>query len=144
MPRKGLEAVLGAYLKALGSPKASLSVQLVDGRESRSLNKRFRGKDKATDVLSFPDVEGRVPRAFKGYLGDLALCLPYAWRKRDRFDPDFAGEAAFLLLHGLLHLHGRHHDTPAQEAAMWRLQRRLHPVWKSHAAALRRLAPHKD
>jgi probable rRNA maturation factor len=114
---------------------------LVDGRESRALNRRFRGKDKATDVLSFPSVEGRVPRAFSGYLGDLALCLPYAWRKRERFDPDFGGEAAFLLLHGLLHLHGQHHDTPTQEAAMWRLQRRWHPLWRAHAAALRRLAP---
>jgi probable rRNA maturation factor len=125
----------------LGSPRASLCVQLVDGHECRALNRRFRGKDRSTDVLSFPAAEGRPPQGFSGYLGDLALCLPYAWRKRGRFDPDFGGEAALLLLHGLLHLHGRHHDNAAQEAALWRVQRRLHPLWKGHAAALRRLAP---
>src|SRR5258708_4368470 len=93
VPRDALEGVLKGYLKALGAPKASLSVQLVDGRECRGLNWRFRRKDKSTDVLSFPDHEGRLKPGFKGYLGDLALCLPYAWRKRGRFDPEFGGEA---------------------------------------------------
>jgi probable rRNA maturation factor len=130
-----------AYLSALGLGKAGVTLRLVDGRESRGLNRRFRRRDRATDVLSFPASDGAPRRGFSGYLGDLALCPPYAWRKRGRFDPDFGGEAAYLVLHGLLHLSGRHHDTSADERALWRLSARLHPLGGAWFADLRRLAP---
>jgi probable rRNA maturation factor len=143
VPRAGLRAVLQAYLKALGMPKAGVTLQMVGDGDSRELNRRFRRKDKATDVLSFPALEGRVPKGYAGYLGDLAIDLPYAWQHRGRFDPDFGAEVCFLALHGLLHLSGQHHDNAAQERAMWRLSRRHHPLCRPHLAALRILRPLK-
>lgn len=141
VPRAALKNVVRDYLRALGLGGASVTVLLCGEAASRRLNRKHRGLDQPTDVLSFPAESGRVPRGFDGYLGDLALCLPYAWRKRGRFSRNFAGEAAFLLLHGLLHLSGRHHDTPSQAAALWRLTRRLHPLARPRFIALAALRP---
>ena len=143
VPRQALRALLADYMAALGMPKAGLTLQMVDNAASQELNRRFRGHDQPTDVLSFPTLTGRAPKGYGAYLGDLALDLPYAWAKRGRFDPDFSGEAAFLLLHGLLHLSGQHHDSPAQDRLMWRLSRLHHPLWRRHKAALRALRPQK-
>ncbi|MFI5355475.1 MAG: rRNA maturation RNase YbeY [Desulfobaccales bacterium] len=140
-PLKALQKLLGAYLLGLGQGKAQVALRLVSPEECRRLNRDYRGQDKATDILSFPGHEGRAPQGMEGHIGDLALCLPYAWKKRGRFDPDFGAECAFLLLHGLLHLNGQHHDSPAQEQVMWRLSRRLHPLGKAHFKALRALGP---
>lgn len=141
MPAAALKGLLQAYLEGLGSPAAGVTLRLVGLRSSRDLNRRFRGLDAPTDILSFPMLEGPAPRGFKGYLGDLALCLPYAWAKRGRFARDFGGEAAFLLLHGLLHLCGQHHDSPAQEARTQRLSRRLHPLHRPFSKELAALRP---
>ena len=142
-PAAALEALMRVYLKALGLGRASVTLSLVSPAQCRALNRRFRGLGKATDILSFPALEGLRRAGFGGYLGDLALCPAYAWRRRGRFDPDFGGESAFLVLHGLLHLSGRHHDTPAQERALWRLSAALHPLCRPWRSALRRLGPLK-
>jgi probable rRNA maturation factor len=131
------KALMRHYLGALGMPQASLSLLICGDARSRKLNREWRRKDRPTDVLSFPQLPGKAPQGFKGQLGDLALNLAYTRRKLGRFAPDMAGEAAFLLLHGMLHLSGRHHDTPRDEAAMWRLSRRLYPP---PPALLKRLA----
>jgi probable rRNA maturation factor len=140
VPKAGLKDLLQAYLRALELPKAGLSLQMVDDARSRALNLGFRSLDGATDILSFP-AEAAVPAGFDGYLGDLVLDLPYAWRKRGRFHPRFEGEVAFLLLHGLLHLTGQHHDSPAQERALWAAQNRHSPAAKPYLMRLRSLRP---
>ncbi len=127
LPEAGARRLLGHYLRKLGLPGASLSLLVCGDAQSRRLNKAFRGKDQPTDVLSFPALPGRPPRNFKGHLGDIALDLPYARRHMGRFVPTLEGELAFLLLHGLLHLCGHHHDNATQERALWRLKRRLFP-----------------
>jgi probable rRNA maturation factor len=140
VPRPGLAKLLRAYLGDLGLPGAGVGLELLGDEACRGLNRSFRGIDAATDVLSFP-AQAKVAGGFQGYLGDIALDLPYAWRKRGRFHPRFEGEAAFLLLHGLLHLTGRHHDTPAQEKALWRLQDRHFPPDPALLQGLRTLRP---
>jgi probable rRNA maturation factor len=142
-PRAALLGLLASFQAALGLERASLTLRLVSGAESRGLNRRFRGLDRATDVLSFPASEGLKKPGFSGYLGDLALCPAYAWRRRGRFHPGFGAESAFLIGHGLLHLSGRHHDSPAQERALWRMSLRLHPHSRPWTAALERLGPLK-
>jgi probable rRNA maturation factor len=117
--------LLKFYLAELGHPKATLSLVVAGDARIRALNRRWRGLDQATDVLSFPAVEGRVRAGFTGHLGDLALDWPYVRRSFPRFEGSLSRELSLLLAHGCLHLTGHHHDTPAQEAAMWRLQRRL-------------------
>jgi probable rRNA maturation factor len=81
--------------------------------------------DRATDVLSFPALTSRPGRGFCGHLGDLALDWPYVRREFPRFEETLSAETALVLLHGCLHLSGRHHDHPREEALMWRLQRRM-------------------
>jgi probable rRNA maturation factor len=71
----------------------------------RRLNRRFRGQDYPTDVLSFP----AAPPAAR--LGDLAISLPRARAQAREFGHDIEHEVAILMLHGLLHLLGMDHET---------------------------------
>lgn len=115
------------YLKALGFPKAGLSILICSDKESRRLNHGFRGKDQPTDVLSFP-AQPKAPRkGFQGSLGDLALNLDYIRREAPRFGKSAGEDFALLLLHGLLHLLGHHHSNAREEAALWRLKARHFP-----------------
>jgi probable rRNA maturation factor len=136
-----MAGLLGCYLAGLGLPKADVALKLTGLDGIRRLNRGFRGLDQATDVLSFPALDARPPRGFSGHLGDLALCPAYAWAKRGRFHRDFGAESAFLILHGLLHLYGQHHDSPAQERRMWSLARALHPLGQPYFRRLNALAP---
>lgn len=140
-PRAALRGLLGAALGQLGRPRASLTLRLVSGEESRSLNRRFRGLDRSTDILSFPSSAKPPAAGLSAYLGDLAFCPPYAWRRRGRFCPDHGEECARLLLHGLLHLVGLHHESPAQERRQAAQARRLEPLARRFAPSLRRLGP---
>ena len=115
------------YLRRLQMPRAGLGLLICGDARSRALNLRFRRKDRPTDVLSFPLNEGRLKKGFAGELGDVAINLPYARRKLGRFAPTLHEETAFLFLHGILHLSGYHHDSPAEEARMWRLSRSIFP-----------------
>jgi probable rRNA maturation factor len=94
-----------------------------DGR-MRSLNRRYRGLDRPTDVLSFPAGAG-VPSG--GFLGDIVISVPYASRSARRRDEPPAREIDRLLVHGLLHLAGYDHETDDGEmdALEARVRRRL-------------------
>ena len=119
-----VKALARHYLKRLKRPRGSLSILLCKDAQSRRLNRRFRGKDRPTDVLSFPAFQKPLKA---GPLGDLALNLPYIRRKAPRFADDARGDFALLLLHGILHLLGYHHDNARAEAALWRLKARHFP-----------------
>jgi probable rRNA maturation factor len=94
---------------------ASLAVRLTGDRELRRLNREFLGIDEVTDVLSF----GTGPD--EPYLGDLAISWPAVRRQAAEHGHPEAVEAGLLAVHGLLHLLGWDHDSPAQEREMWRL-----------------------
>ncbi len=79
----------------------------------RRLNRSFRGKNKATDVLSFP----APPELRAISAGDLAVSLETAARQAEAHGHDLATELRILLLHGLLHLAGLDHETDAGEMA---------------------------
>ena len=96
---------------AAGPPE--LTVRITGDRELRRLNLAFLGDDHPTDVLSFPSGE-----AGSGYLGDLALSWPAVARQAAAAGHPAEVEAALLVVHGLLHVLGWDHATPAQEAAM--------------------------
>ena len=106
------EPAVAAALAPAGS-EAELTVRITGDRELRRLNRRFLGEDHATDVLSFPsgDLAG-------GYVGDLALSWPAVTRQAAAFGHPPEVEAALLVVHGLLHLLGWDHGTPAEERAM--------------------------
>jgi len=106
----------------------------------RSLNRRWRGEDRPTDVLAFPS-----GASAGGPLGDIVISVPYAKRQAHRRAQPGAREIDRLLLHGFLHLMGYDHETDRGEmnALEGRLRRRLRieePPADSEASVGRRRA----
>lgn len=102
---------------------AGLSVLLADDEYIRELNAQFRAEDRATDVLSFPS--GDIPEEveeLRGYLGDIAVSLPYARKQADEKGHSLSDEVQLLVVHGVLHLLGYDHLTAEEKQAMWQRQ----------------------
>jgi len=114
-----VRAVLEAVLSDRGRPAGGVTVLFTDDAEMRALNRRFRRRDRATDVLSFPWQGARG----EGYLGDIAISVPTARKYASRADWRIGEELEFLLIHALLHLLGHDHETDGGE--MHRIQARL-------------------
>jgi probable rRNA maturation factor len=93
--------------------KGEVNILLTHDRKMRELNRRFRRKDKTTDVLSFPSLDG----------GDIAISVPLAKQNARALGHGVGDELKILILHGTLHLKG--HDHEADDGAMARLERRL-------------------
>jgi probable rRNA maturation factor len=90
-----------------------VTVLLTTDAAIRKLNRRFRGKDKATDVLSFP-AEGSFPAEDIGteeIAGDLAISVPTALKQAVEQNHSLTTEVKILILHGLLHLAGHDHES---------------------------------
>jgi probable rRNA maturation factor len=107
---------------ARGRGRGEVSVLFCADRRMRSLNRRYRGKDRSTDVLAFP--AGSDGGAF---LGDIVISVPYASREARRRAEPGRREIDRLLVHGLLHLMGYDHETDdgEMEALEARVRRRL-------------------
>ena len=106
-----------AMLRALGLERAELSILLCDDATIRKLNRRYRKRNKPTDVLAFPMQEASEIED-GGVLGDVAISLPTATRQARQHDRPIIEEVTFLLAHGLLHLIGYDHATTAEEQDM--------------------------
>ena len=117
----GLARRARRLLRALRLDDAELSILLVSDREMRTLNRRYRRRDRPTDVLAFAqrDGPGGVP---DGLLGDVVISLDTARRQAAERGETLGREADRLLIHGLLHLLGYDHERSAAEAR--RMQRR--------------------
>ncbi|MBC7793987.1 MAG: rRNA maturation RNase YbeY [Clostridia bacterium] len=102
---RDLKRAASFICETVGYAKAELSIVLTDDEQIHALNKRWRGKDKPTDVLSFPQDRFEVTRV----LGDVVISLETAARQAPRFHNDFAAEVDRLLVHGILHLVGHDH-----------------------------------
>lgn len=98
--------------KAVGL-KGTVGLLLTCDREMQQLNRRFRGKDKPTDVLSFPAVDVVADK----FAGDLAISVDIASANARSFGHSTKKELCVLILHGLLHLAGYDHETDAGEMA---------------------------
>lgn len=128
-----LKSVARALLRSVDEPQATLSISLVDDREIRALNREHRGKDRPTDVLSFPlqapdrERATRVmaPDAPERLLGDVVISVDAARRQAAGYDAPLQNELYRLLIHGLLHVLGHDHEQPAERAAMESEERRL-------------------
>ena len=104
---------------AAGEGERSFGVRFASDRELRRVNRDFRGKDYATDVLSFPGESG--PDG--DHLGDVLISVPVARRQAAAAGHPVERELRILLLHGLLHCLGYDHETDGGE--MERLEKRL-------------------
>jgi probable rRNA maturation factor len=111
-----------ALLAALGRPESSLSILLTTDGRIRTLNRRWRSVDHATDVLSFP---AHAPPGSGPDLGDLAISLDTARRRAARAGRSVGAEVDRYLVHGLLHLVGHDHQGPAAAREMARVEDEL-------------------
>lgn len=113
------------------SARGAVTVAIVDDRTMRVFNRRYRGADYATDVLSFPAgdmpaepaARPRARGAAPPYLGDIVIAKGVAGRQAGQFGHSRAVELRVLALHGLLHLLGYDHE--ADDGRMKRVEERL-------------------
>ena len=108
----------------------SVSLNFVSEKEICELNKKFRGLEKVTDVLSFPNLNKKVGEKLKNFekernfddnllfLGDIVICKSVAERQAKEYGHSTEREVCFLALHGLLHLLGYDHIEKDDEILM--------------------------
>ena len=113
---KRLVTLAKRFLKKLELDGVELSLALVDNRTIRRLNRQWRGKDKPTDVLSFPGGDHVGPGLRP--LGDIIISFTTAKTAAREFDSTLENELQLYLAHGLLHLLGHDHHTPREARAM--------------------------
>ncbi len=105
----------------LANPRLSASIALANDAEVRALNAEWRGKDKPTNVLSFPmldrgDLLALAPGGPPELLGDIALALETCQREAAEKGISLEHHVAHLIIHGLLHLAGYDHETSSEDA----------------------------
>ena len=113
--------VLSGMVPELGNPRLSASLLFANDSEVHALNREWRGKDRPTNVLSFPMLEREellalTPQGPPELLGDLALALETCQREAAEKGIGLDHHAVHLIIHGLLHLAGYDHETSAQDA----------------------------
>lgn len=98
-------------------PPASVTVWITTAEELHTLNRDYRGVDRATDVLSFGaddenDEPFVVPPGEPRHLGDLAVSYPHVVQQADDYNHSRERELSYLVTHGILHLLGYDHEVP--------------------------------
>jgi probable rRNA maturation factor len=112
LSKSALTRFLNRARKLVDLP-GEVEVLLTSDAELKRLNRAFRNKNKATDILSFPT----PPEIAEQHAGDLAISLETAARQAAQFGHSLADELRVLILHGLLHLSGLDHETDSGEMA---------------------------
>lgn len=115
--RTALRRAARLALKRGGSAGGALTLLLTDDAALKRLNAQFRGKDKPTDVLSFPATANR-----EDYLGDIAIAYGVTAREAQDAGKSFVDHAAHLVVHGVVHLLGYDHESPAEARIMEALE----------------------
>ena len=120
---RSLRPWLAQLLGAVAPETGSFSALFTSDRRMRDLNQRYRGRDRPTDVLSFPGAETPEGR----HLGDVVVSVPTARRQARSAGHSVERELRVLILHGILHCLGYDHET--DEGEMERLETRLRRRW---------------
>jgi len=113
-----------------------VSISFVNNEEIRSLNREYRGIDKATDVLSFPMLEFVDEELYEEdentdyideemALGDIVISMEKVLEQSEEYGHSFSRELAFLLVHGMLHLLGYDHEEEATDGEMFEKQEEI-------------------
>ena len=100
------------WAKAALRVDTEVTIRIVDDAEGRALNRDYRHKDYATNVLTFPLTE--EPHL----MGDIIICAPVVEKEAKEQNKDLLAHYAHLTVHGILHLHGYDHETDAQAELM--------------------------
>lgn len=126
-----LKTKIAKVLAAVGYPEYDLTIWFTSNPTIRKYNKQFRGKDKATDVISFPYYEtkkpGTLPResADEPVLGDIMLSPAYITADLINWNQSLDERILILIVHSICHLLGYDHETDADYAVMTREEKRL-------------------
>lgn len=110
---------------ALSGGPAELSIVLTDDAHIRGLNAQWRGKDKATNVLSFPASQVRPGDPLPPLLGDIVVAYETLANEAELEAKPFDHHLSHLIVHGFLHLLGYDHETEAEAEAMEAAERRI-------------------
>jgi probable rRNA maturation factor len=105
-------ATLRRYAQAALARDANVTLRIVGGREGRALNRRYRGRDYATNVLTFVYDDG------VSLAGDIVLCAPVVAREAREQHKTLRAHYAHLVIHGMLHLQGYDHERDDDAARM--------------------------
>lgn len=105
--------------------RGNLSLALVSNRQIRVLNRQWRGKDAATDVLSFPLDLDAPPAELPWDFGEVIISVERAIEQAGDYGHSVERELAFLFVHGCLHVLGFDHEDPADEKEMMGRQRAI-------------------
>lgn len=116
LPDLPTKAAFRKWVKSALDADAEITLRLVDEVEGLALNRDYRGKDYATNVLSFPLSD--EPHL----VGDIVLCAPVILGEAEKQNKTPAAHFAHLTIHGMLHLRGLDHETEAEAEAMERLE----------------------
>ncbi len=110
--KKEIEEIAKKALKALNLENVELSILITDDKEIRELNRKYRNKDKPTDVLSFP-----IDEEIGGIkiLGDIVISLETAKRQAEELGISLEEEIKRLIVHGIVHLLGYDHEKGGEE-----------------------------
>ena len=110
---------LAAHAGNAGAGDGMVTIRYVDEKEGRALNRDFRGKDYATNVLTFvQDVPPVAGRASPGYAADIAICAPVIAREAREQKKAAHDHHAHMVVHGMLHAQGLDHEDATEAAAM--------------------------
>lgn len=116
-------AQLRRWVKAALQRNVEMTLRIVDEAEGRGLNREYRGKDYATNVLTFAyddAVPGNAPLQ-----GDVVICAPVVAREAEAQHKELLAHYAHLAIHATLHLQGYDHEQDADAAAMETLETAL-------------------
>jgi probable rRNA maturation factor len=121
--REGLpgRADLRRWAQAALAGTAEITLRFVDEAEGRRLNRDYRGRDHATNVLSFPYGNDFAPGRTMP-VGDVVLCAPVLVREALEQGKSLAAHCAHLVVHGVLHLQGYDHDSDDDARVMEALE----------------------
>ncbi len=120
-----LKSAAEAVLLECGLPDSpSLLIRITDDEELNTLNLKYRGIDKITDVLSFP-ADFEDPDLESRYVGDVVIAFPRAEEQAQKRGHFVEAELQLLVVHGTLHLLGYDHGDKTEKNEMWSIQSRI-------------------
>lgn len=127
---KFLQKVAQRVLEGEGIKKAEISLAIIGGGRMRSFNKKYRGKNRITDVLSFGENLKHshafvMPPDNMVRLGEVVICLPQAKKQAKKQGHSLERELSFLLIHGVLHLLGYDHEKMGERKIMFARQDKI-------------------
>lgn len=131
-----LRALVALVLKLEGRRAGEIGIRLTDDAELREVNRRWRGIDRATDVISFAYDENEPDAVKRPVGGDLVISMDRVRAQAKRYRDSEGAELARLVIHGVLHLGGHDHARPSERT---RMRKREDAILKAARPLVKRL-----